>query len=170
MIDQQSEGIGQCAARQALPRDIPVLAIFERELAKLSFPDNPIVDLAYHERKLERAMASRPEGMLVLLDDASAEVVAWLWLDTRTTLATREAYGIIRSIYVRPDYRGQGLGRCLAEYARRYFEAADVKRVYAKLHAGNHTGITLLEQIGFEQLHVTMQLRKNGKGKVEKEE
>jgi ribosomal protein S18 acetylase RimI-like enzyme len=152
------------SARPAQPRDLPVLAIFERELAKLSFPDDPILDLKYHEEKLTRALASDPEGMVVLTDDATAEIAAWLWMGTRKTLATGERYGVVRSIYVRPEYRGRGLGSSLAEYARRYFDRMDVAKVYAKLHAENAAGIRLLEKVGFEELHVTMEYRSQETG------
>ena len=147
-------------ARPAQPRDLPVLAIFERELAKLSFPDDPILDLEYHEEKLVRALASDPEGMVVLTDEDTEEIAAWLWLGMRKTLATGERYGIVRSIYVRPEYRGRGLGSSLAEYARRYFDGKSVAKVYAKLHAMNAAGIRLLEKVGFEELHVTMEYRR----------
>jgi ribosomal protein S18 acetylase RimI-like enzyme len=156
--------VGACSARPAQPRDLPVLAIFERELAKQSFPADPILDLDYHERKLARALAAQPDGMIVLTDDATGEIAAWLWMATRKTLATGEQYGIVRSIYVLPDYRGKGLGRCLAQYARRYFDGKDLGKVVAKVHATNTAGIRLLRQIGFEELHVTMEYRSGEDG------
>ena len=154
------------SARPAQPRDLPVLAIFERELAKLSFPDDPILDLKYHEEKLARALASDPEGMVVLTDDDTEEVAAWLWMGMRKTLATGERYGIMRSIYVRPEYRGRGLGSSLAEYARRHFDGKGVGKVYAKLHATNEAGLRLLAKVGFEGLHVTMEWRRPKSGLV----
>ena len=156
----ETTSISSSSARPAQPRDLPVLAICERELAKLSFPDDPILDLKYHEEKLTRALASDPEGMVVLTDDATGEIVAWLWMGMRKTLATGERYGIVRSIYVRPEYRGRGLGSSLAEYARRYFDGKSIAKVYAKLHADNAGGIRLLEKVGFEELHVTMEWRR----------
>ena len=154
----------ECVSRPAAAGDLPVLAIFERELARLSFPEDPILDLEYHTDKLQRAMEREPEGMIVQCvsaEDAPAgdEIAAWLWLSTRTTLATAEVYGVLRSLYVRQRYRRHGLALSLAEYALRYFASRDVKKVVAKVHAGNAPALQVLRQIGFEPLHTTLELR-----------
>ena len=166
MLDNEitSEGGIECVSRLACAEDLPVLAIFERELARISFPEDPILDLEYHTEKLQRAMEREPEGMIVQTvsaPDAPAgdEIASWLWLSTRTTLATSESYGLLRSLYVRPRYRRHGLALSLADYAMRYFSAREVKKIMAKVHATNKPAIQVLRQVGFEPLHTTLQLR-----------
>jgi len=149
----------QTSTRLARPEDIPVLAVFERELARVAFPDDPIEDLAYHEGKLRRAMLREPDGMVVIVDTETDQLLAWLWAGTKTTLATGERYGVLRSIYVRDPVRGQGLGRLLGEYAVRYFAGSDIHRVVAKVHSGGEAAQRLLEHIGFESVHITYELR-----------
>ncbi len=161
---RQTGGNLECYSRLAGEDDLPVLAIFERELAKMSFPEDPILDLQYHTEKLQRAMDREPEGMIVQAvsaDDAPVgdEIAAWLWLETKTTLATSEPYGVLRSIYVRRRYRRHGLALSLAEYAIRYFASRDVKKIMAKVHAENRPAIQVLRQIGFDPLHTTLQFR-----------
>lgn len=153
-----------CISRLACAEDLPVLAIFERELARLSFPEDPILDLEYHTEKLRRAMEREPEGMIVqtiATDDAPAgdEIAAWLWLSTKRTLATAEPYGVLRSLYVRRPYRRHGLALSLAEYALRYFAGRGVKKIVAKVHAGNAPALQVLRHIGFEPLHTTLEYR-----------
>ena len=147
----------ECVSRLATEDDLSALAIFERELARSSFPEDPILDLKYHEEKLRRALRQEPQGMIV--QSVHAEVASWLWLSTRKTLATGEQYGLIRSIYVRKRYRGQGLALGLAEYALRYFAGRGVRKIIAKVHAENQAGLQVLRHIGFEPLHVTLQYR-----------
>ncbi len=154
----------ECVSRLATAEDLPVLAIFERELARLSFPEDPILDLDYHAEKLRRAMAREPEGMVVETVAATGvpagdEIAAWLWLMTKRTLATSEAYGVLRSLYVRRPYRRHGLALSLAEYALRYFAARDVKKIVAKVHAENRPALRVLRRVGFEPLHTTLQFR-----------
>jgi len=154
----------ECVSRLATEEDIPVLAIFERELARLSFPEDPILDLDYHAEKLRRSMEREPEGMIVQTVSApdapaSDEIASWLWLNTRRTLATAEAYGVLRSLYVRRRYRRHGLALSLAEYALRYFAMRDVKKIVAKVHAENRVALQMLRRAGFGPLHVTLQFR-----------
>jgi ribosomal protein S18 acetylase RimI-like enzyme len=154
----------ECVSRAATEEDIPVLAIFERELARLSFPEDPILDLDYHVEKLERSMEREPEGMIVQCvssDESPAgdEIASWLWLSTKRTLATSEAYGVLRSLYVRRHYRRHGLALSLAEYALRYFAARDIKKIMAKIHAENNAALKVLRRAGFEPLHTTLQFR-----------
>lgn len=154
----------ECVSRLACPEDLPVLAIFERELARLAFPEDPILDLKYHEEKLRRALEREPEGMIVqtiVTADAPAgdEIAAWLWLCTKRTLATSEPYGVLRSLYVRRPYRRHGLALSLAEYAVRYFAQRGVKKIMAKVHAGNAPALQVLRHVGFEPLHTTLEYR-----------
>lgn len=149
----------QTSTRLARAEDLPILALFERELARVAFPDDPIEDLDYHTEKLRKALIREPEGMVVLVDANSDETVAWLWMVTRTVLATGEQYGVIRSIYVRPSAREAGLGTMLAQYARRYFDAKGIRRIVAKTHAENLAGIRTLNKAGLEPIHLTLECR-----------
>ncbi len=158
--DEASEGeqaLIECVSRLATEAELPALAIFERELARSSFPEDPILDLEYHEEKLRRALRQEPQGMIV--QTVQGEIASWLWLSTRRTLATGEQYGLIRSIYVRKRYRGRGLALGLADYALRYFAGQGVTKIIAKVHVDNQPGMQVLRHIGFEPLHVTLQYR-----------
>jgi len=154
----------ECVSRLACAEDLPVLAIFERELARLSFPEDPILDLDYHTGKLRRALEREPEGMIVQTVVSAAapagdEIAAWLWLSTKRTLATAEPYGVLRSLYVRRSYRRHGLALSLAEYALRYFARAGVKKIMAKVHTGNAPAVQVLRRAGFHPLHTTLEFR-----------
>ncbi|MGE5532393.1 MAG: N-acetyltransferase family protein [Bacteroidota bacterium] len=149
----------QISTRQAREEDLPVLAVFERELAKLAFPEDPITDLSYHETKLRRALKAEPEGMIVITTSDDTDLVGWLWMTGKTALATHERYGVIRSLYVRHDLRQQGLATALATYAQRYFVSRGVHRVVAKLHINSEAGERTLNKVGFRPLHITYQWR-----------
>lgn len=145
--------------RQAREADLPVLAVFERELARVSFPDDPIMDLSYHEAKLRRALRAEPEGLVVLTTDDDEDIVGWLWLVGKTVLATGERYGVVRSLYVRHDLRRQGFASTLLSYALRYFHSRGTRRVVSKTHLNCESARRTLERAGFEPLHVTYEWR-----------
>lgn len=149
----------QTSTRNATLDDIPILAIFERELARVSFPDDPIEDLDYHSGKLYKALSREPEGMVVLVNAETEEILAWLWAVTKRTLATGESYGVLQSLYVRPQARRSGLGTLLAQYALRYFEGLGVRRVVARAHSDNIAGMDLLAKAGFRSTHISYEQR-----------
>ncbi len=147
------------STRLANFEDLPVLALVERELARVAFPLDPIEDLDYHADRLRKQLGREPEGMVVMVDTDSEEVVAWLWMVSRRTLATGEAYGVVRSVYVRPSARMAGLGAILVQYALRYFRDLGIDRVVATVHASSAPAARLLEKAGFASAHVTYEWR-----------
>ena len=151
----------EVSTRFAIDDDLETLAIFEREIACLSFPEDPILDLSYHYHKLQRAMRSEPDGMVVLT--LEEDVVGWLWMTTKISLATKERYGVLRSIYVREDLRRQGLAKSLVQYCLRYFDSRGIHRIVSKVHHENEPALALMRRIGFEPLHVTCELRASDK-------
>ncbi len=151
----------ELSTRLARRADLPVLAVIERELARLAFPDDPVLDMDYHQQKLLRAMKKEPAGMVVLTTADDQDIVGWLWAVGKTALATGERYGVIRSLYVRPDLRRQGLGSALARHARNYFTALGIERIVAKTHFADEAGQRTLKRLGFTPLHVTLEWRDN---------
>lgn len=147
----------EVSTRFAIEDDLETLAIYEREIACLSFPDDPIIDLDYHYDKLKRAMRSEPDGMVVLTLEEN--VVGWLWMTTKIALATKERYGILRSIYIREDLRNEGLAKSLAQYSVRHFQSRGIHRIVAKLHHENDSAKALMQRMGMELVHLTYEYR-----------
>ena len=147
----------EVSTRFAIDDDVPALAIFEREVACLSFPEDPITDLEYHTGKLLRALRAEPEGMVVMT--LEEEVVAWLWMTTKISLATRERYGVLRTVYVREDLRGHGLAKSLVQYCARHFESMGIYRVVAKTHHTNQAALGVFRYGGFAPVHLTLERR-----------
>jgi ribosomal protein S18 acetylase RimI-like enzyme len=147
----------EVSTRFAIEDDLQTLAIYEREIACRSFPDDPITDLQYHYDKLKRAMRAEPDGLVVLT--LEEDVVGWLWMRTKVSLATKERYGVLQSLYVREDLRSQGLAKSLAQYCIRYFENRGIHRIVCKVHRENDSGRALLQRVGLKPMHLTYEYR-----------
>jgi ribosomal protein S18 acetylase RimI-like enzyme len=147
----------EVSTRFAIEDDLQTLAIYERQIAIISFPDDPILDLQYHHDKLKRALRSDPDGMVVLT--LEEDVVGWLWMRTKVSLATKERYGVLQSVYVREDLRCQGLAKSLVQYCIRYFEAKGIHRIVCKVHHENEAGKALLQRVGLQPVHLTYEYR-----------
>jgi ribosomal protein S18 acetylase RimI-like enzyme len=143
--------------------DFPVILEFEREIARKSFPEAPVLDSAYHRGKLENAVKREPGGLKVAVLDH--EIVGWLWLKTEKDRTTRERFGYIKSVIVTPKYRHQGLGRNLIKAAKRYFASKGIDRIDLIVSASNYQAAFFFEEMGFQRKHATMRHRlQNGKG------
>ncbi len=135
-------------------KHFPEILEFEREVAKRSFPDNPILDENYHRGKLEKALKRERAGLKVGL--LNSEVVGWLWLRTEKDRNTKEKFGYVKTIIVKPEHRHRGLGRRLVEAAKQYFQVKGVSRVDAIVSASNREAAFFFEEVGFETQHSTI--------------
>lgn len=137
--------------------DFPTILEFEREIARKSFPEAPILDEDYHRRKLERAVESGHEGLKVaVLGD---EVVGWLWLRVEKDRSTNEKFGYIKSIIVKPGYRYQELGTKLINASEEYFRGKGIRRVDVIASAPNYEATLFFEGLGYARAHSTMRKR-----------
>jgi ribosomal protein S18 acetylase RimI-like enzyme len=84
-------------------------------------------------------------------------------MTTKISLATKERYGVLRSVYVREDLRRQGLAKSLVQYCLRYFDSRGIHRIVSKVHHENEPALALMRRIGFDPLHVTCELRASDK-------
>jgi RimJ/RimL family protein N-acetyltransferase len=137
----------QFRLRRLEQRDIETVAAFEREIAKVSFPDDPITDLNFYAKKLARVVDDK-NAAAVVAEDASG-VVGWAHVSKRRNFITKEAYGDFHSIYISASQRGTdvvgGLVRAVFDFCRE--ERLD--RVVFRTRATNERMKAVLARFGF---------------------
>jgi GNAT superfamily N-acetyltransferase len=138
--------------RRLEPEDIPVVAQFEREIAEISFPDDPVTDPAFYERKLRQAVTDQKSEPMV--GEADGRIVAWAWIGTRENFITHERYGELRSFYVVADFRGTGYAMKLMRACLDYCATHGLARLSGRTHAANEAMQSVYEMFGFEAKHV----------------
>jgi GNAT superfamily N-acetyltransferase len=143
--------------RRLAPEDIPAIAQFEREIAEISFPDDPVTDLAFYERKLQQAVSDRKSEPMV--GEADGRIVAWAWIGTRENFITHERYGELRSFYVVADFRGTGYAMKLMRACLDYCATHGLARLMGRTHVANEAMQSVYEMYGFEAKHVTYERR-----------
>jgi len=148
---------GQVVLRRLRVEDVPTIARFEREIAEISFPDNPVTDLAFYERKLTQAMSDRKSEPMV--GEADGRIVAWAWIGTRENFITHERYGELRSFYVAADFRGTGYALKLMRACMDYCATHGLARLSGRTHADNESMQAVYQTFGFEPKHITYEHR-----------
>ena len=142
--------------RQARPEDIAALAAFEVEIARISFPDDPVEDLAVHAKKLHKALEKDPRGMFVL--ESQGQTAGWLWITLNTNFLTGERYATFRSFAISPSWRGTPAPQAFLRFGLDYCRQEGVRRVTGKVHVGNIAMRALYKQVGFAPKHLTMEI------------
>ena len=78
--------------------DLDALVQFEIDIARISFPDDPVVDPEVHRKKLQKALERDREGMFVAVEAETGRPAGWLWVALNTNFLTGESYANFRSI------------------------------------------------------------------------
>ena len=116
--------------RQARPEDIDPIVAFEIEIARISFPKDPVDDPGVHSRKLLKAMEKEPRGMFVL--ETGGQVAGWLWITLNTNFLTSERYATFRSFAVSEPLRGTPAPEAFFRFGLEYCRREGVTRVPGK--------------------------------------
>src|SRR3954451_3198973 len=112
------------AVRNATEGDLDALAQFEIAIARISFPDDPVVDPDVHKKKLLKALGRDKEGMFVAEDRDTSEVVGWLWVALNSNFLTGDQYANFRSLATTQGEESAEIAETLfahgIEYARNH--------------------------------------------------
>jgi GNAT superfamily N-acetyltransferase len=142
--------------RRASPDDIGRLVEFEIEIARISFPEDPMDDPEAHAKKLTKAMEKDPRGMFVL--EERGQVIGWLWIMMNTNFLTGERYATFRSFAMAEAWRGTSLTEAFFRYGLEYCRKEGVIHVTGKVHVSNIAMRTLYKTAGFQPTHLTMEI------------
>src|SRR5215813_6094381 len=128
-------------------KDLETIASFEREIAKISFPDDPITDLDFYVKKL-RHVIDDANAAGIVAEDATG-LVGWAYVSRRQNFITKEAYADFHSIYVSPSQRGTGLVSALVNAVFEFCRKQRLDRVVFRTRASNEPMKAVLTRFGF---------------------
>ena len=128
-------------------RDVETVATFEREIAKVSFPDDPITELKFYIKKVARLVDDANVAAVVVEDKTG--VVGWAYVSKRQNFITKEPYGDFHSIYIGPSQRGTGAASALVEAVFEFCRKQKLDRVVFRTRATNERMKAVLARFGF---------------------
>lgn len=142
--------------RQPGSADLDAIVQFEIDIARISFPDDAIVDPAVHHKKLAKALERDRDGMFVAEDVNSGDVVGWLWVALNTNFLTGEAYATFRSLATLHGEASAEIADRLFARGIEYAESKGVTELTGKVHVNNVAMRLVYRKFGFEAEHLTM--------------
>ncbi len=138
-------------------KDVQEIAGWEREIAILSFGNEAVTDIAFHVRKLEKAMVRERSGMFVW--EADKCLAGWMWLSSRENSVTQEAYMQFRSFYVHKVYRGTFGVDDLFKAGIQWAISEGCQHIVGHVQVHNLPMRALYKKYGFAPTHLTMEYR-----------
>jgi RimJ/RimL family protein N-acetyltransferase len=148
-------------------KDLPTIASFEREIAKISFPDDPITDLNFYIDKMKRLIGDNNVAAFVV--DAGGEAVGWAYASRRQNFITKKAYGDFHSIYISPTFRGTGVSKALMNAVFDFCKRRGLDRVVFRTRSTNEPMKAVLARSGFvpTQIYYEKELGEGAAGLAE---
>src|SRR3954451_697777 len=131
--------------------DLDRLVGFEISIARISFPDDPVVDPEVHRKKLLKALERDREGMVVAELISTGEVAGWLWVSLNTTFLTGDSYANFRSLATaqgEPD--SAVIAEALFANGIQYAQEHGISEITGKVHVNNVAMRVIYRKFGFE--------------------
>ncbi len=160
--DRLSPGDGKIVryvVRQPDAEDIDALIGFEIDIARISFPDDPVVDPEVHRKKLQKALERDREGMFVAEDRETGKVDGWLWVALNSNFLTGENYANFRSLATTQGENSAQVAELLFRRGIEYAQQNGVTEITGKVHVSNVSMRVIYKKFGFRAEHLTMKLR-----------
>jgi ribosomal protein S18 acetylase RimI-like enzyme len=132
--------------------DLETVASFECEIAKISFPDDPITDLNFYVRKLRHVVDDDNAAGIVAVDQSGP--VGWAYVSKRQNFITKQQYADFHSIYVSPSQRGSGIVSDLVEAVLAFCRQERLDRVVFRTRASNERMKAVLVRSGFQPTQI----------------
>jgi ribosomal protein S18 acetylase RimI-like enzyme len=136
--------------------DLDSLVGFEIEIARISFPDDPVVDPDVHRKKLQKARERDQEGMFVAEERDTHKVVGWLWVALNVNFLTGDNYANFRSLAVLPGPDSAQVAELLFAHGIQYAKQKGVSEITGKVHVSNVSMRVIYRKFGFRAEHITM--------------
>ena len=164
MSEPRASGDRRFVLRAAAEKDLDALAGFEAEIARVSFGDEAIEDLALHRKRVSNALGKDGEITLVAVEAAAvpSTPVGWAWLSGRTNSLTGDRYGNFRSLAVAPLPERAAVAELLMTAVTAAAAEHGYSHLVGKVHASNLGMRTLYAKFGFQATHLTMEWRADG--------
>jgi len=136
--------------RSARQEDLPILLEFEQGIISAERPYDPTLKpdpISYYD--IAELIASDHAEVAVI--EMDGQLVASGFATTKPSKAyvqdTRHAY--LGFMFVKPDYRGQGLNKHLLDHLLQWAKAHDLPEIRLTVYSDNAPAIRAYEKVGF---------------------
>ncbi|HLO04815.1 MAG TPA: GNAT family N-acetyltransferase [Symbiobacteriaceae bacterium] len=140
-----------------LPGDMdPILATLP-DLYESNFPGF-VADSEFVSRKKGQIRsASRDPGQTILVAEDAAGLAGFIWLAIEEEWGGTGTRGEVAALYVRPEYRGKGVGRELMAEGEAMLRRYGCHKVHLMVTRSNESAVRLYEELGYKVTRLQME-------------
>jgi len=153
---------------------VTIREVREEELLKVSelwgdfMAYNAAFNDSFHVQRKSKAifakeMAERKEhpDCLLAVAESDGKLIGFCYsyISLKPKYFKLEKFGFIGDLYVKPEYRGQGIGRDLVNDALAFFKKRKIKQIELLVAIKNENTIKFWEALGFKHLLTWMYKR-----------
>jgi GNAT superfamily N-acetyltransferase len=142
--------------RRLREEDVPTVAQFEREIAEISFPDDPVTDERFYSKKLRNALHEKKSWPLIA--EGAGQIVGWAWFAKRENFITGEVYADLRSFYVIEGKRGAGVAFTFMRMIIGECKSQGFTRIVGRTSAVNEAMQAVYKVYGYQPRHIVYEL------------
>lgn len=151
------ESAGTFSIRRLQATDLSIVAGFESDIARLSFPENPITDPRFHQQRLQKLIDDPKAGCFVA--EAANGVVGWALVTERENFGTKERYGDFRSLYVAESHRRSAVAAALMRAVVDFCIASKLATLVGRTGFNNDAMRSVYEAYKFKPKHIVYELQ-----------
>lgn len=137
--------------------DLAAVAQFEYEIARISFPEDPISDLRFYEQRISKFIGDKKAGAFVA--ERAGHVIGWALVAERENFGTKKKYGDFRSLYVAETDRRSGVAAALMHSVLEFCESRRLASIAGRTSYRNHAMRAIYDAYDFEPKHVIYELQ-----------
>ncbi|MFC0190020.1 GNAT family N-acetyltransferase [Fictibacillus aquaticus] len=97
------------------------------------------------------------KGSYYLIATEGDDLMGWILIGTSKDPFTEETYGFIYELFVREEFRGNGISKRLMETGINHLKQDGYSEIRLSVYAGNQA-IKLYEKLGFKNRTITMSM------------
>tara|TARA_B100000315_G_C14416254_1_gene513356 strand:+ start:136 stop:621 length:486 start_codon:yes stop_codon:yes gene_type:complete len=147
--------------RKAKKEDIPVVVGLWKELKEYHVRINTKEDSFFYKHKksaadiwkifLEKNISHKKSLVLVAYQDNKLIAYTISIIKENIPIFNIGRYGQITDLYVKKEYRGQGIGKELINQSKKFFKTNKLKFMELTVSHNNHQSIKFYQKYGFKE-------------------
>ncbi len=149
--------------RRAHAEDLETLLAFEQKIIATERPMDPtlIQDQPISYYPIAEYLDAADTEVLVAVSDDQIVGSVYGQIRPRKPFFQTSHLGYIGFMYVRKNFRGQGVSQSLIKHITQWFEQQKITEIILTVYANNPRAIRAYEKVGFEQHLIEMRLNRD---------